>query len=146
MISQRNWDEEGESAREADRVALIPRSGTNIPWAERERRGWWRQVAENRPPSGAESPYHGYIPPFSYADDSVPGESPGYADKGGKGKRKGKGKSGKRTRYDYERGESSRDPWQDWTGVSGGPGAGKGDTPASWWYPGGHYWDGWWNW
>ena len=35
----------------------------------------------------------GYIPPFSYADNSVPGESPGYADKGGKGRRKGNGKS-----------------------------------------------------
>ena len=144
QIIQHGWDEEGESAREADRVAMIPRLPNTIPWDERERRGYWRQVAENRPQSGSGSMHHGYIPPTHHTDSSVPGASPGDTGKGAKGK--GKGKSGKRAHHEYERSRSSRDSWENRAGT-GGHGAGKGDTTPPWWYSGkGSHWDSRWYW
>ena len=93
MMEQRGWDERGESAREADRLALVPRIAEGISFEEREQRGWWRQVAENRPQSGRDTQSTGDIgPSWEIAASSVPGASLGCVGKGDKGKNKGKGK------------------------------------------------------
>ena len=124
------------------------------------------KVGGKRPGGGPKARPKQGVEPGTATSSSVPGESlgdtAGYGqatEKGGKGrnmKGKGKGKAtGKRSRHDFERDQSFQsnwenrggDPWEGWTGrsESSSSNAGKGETPASWFYPHGHWWDGWWS-
>ena len=73
MINDRGWDPDGQSARYADEMALIPRHGTQVSWEERENRQYWRLVGGNRPPQGRNTHRTGYINPADGVAGAVPG-------------------------------------------------------------------------
>ena len=72
MRTERQWDEAGHSAREADRQALIYRPPVEVDWEEREARGYWRLHRHGAGPMGSGTQRTGYIPTGSH----VPGATP----------------------------------------------------------------------
>ena len=72
MMRDRGWDNNGQAAREADALALTEREPVKVPYEERERRNYWRLVAQGGGPQGSNRPRHGYLAP----GQNVPGATP----------------------------------------------------------------------
>ena len=141
MRTERQWDEAGHSAREADRQALIYRPPVEVDWEEREARGYWRLHRHGAGPMGSGTQRTGYIPTGSHVPGATPGEAAGCSHKGHKGQKGGK-RQGKRSRAEYERPADRH--WALRDSDDSGQGHSSSSSQWSWWDSAS--WAGWWDW
>ena len=132
MMTERDWGEAGQSARMADRRAIIWRPPVEVNRKDREARGYWRLLPGGPGLSGSDTRRRGYIPSGAL----VPGATPG-------GPKSGlRGSQGKRVRAEYDL--SADRPWTLWGNDADIRDQSSSSTQWSWW--GSASWSGRWDW